>query len=242
MTPTLHPWSRRYLRQLLGAGLDLVLPPVCPACGEAKSDGLCATCRRQLHRRAAPGCARCGAPAVGRARCGARHDELRNVRQLVAPLAFVGAGGALVRRFKLDGDASAGRLLAREMADAWRVWGLAPRPLVVPVPLHRARLRQRGFDQARWLAARIAARVGLRTALRGMARTRATRPQGDARVLSRAANVRGVFAVREAAALRGRDVLLVDDVFTTGATARACAGLLRAGGARSVSLLVACRS
>ncbi len=65
---------------------------------------------------------------------------------------------------------------------------------------------------------------------------------GDARVLSRAANVRGAFAVRRPGRVEGRDVLLVDDVFTTGATARSCAALLRSAGARSVSLLVACRS
>ncbi len=183
------------------------------------------------------------APPLARGdRCGSRHDELRHLRQLVAPLAFAGSGGALVRRFKLAGDASAGRLLAREMADAWRVTGRTPRPVVVPVPLHRARLRRRGFDQARWLALAVAGCIHLRSAPGGLVRTRATRPQGDARVLSRAANVRGAFAVRRPGRVEGRDVLLVDDVFTTGATARSCAALLRSAGARSVSLLVACRS
>ena len=75
-------------------------------------------------------------------------------------LAFAhGAGGGLVRRFKLAGDVAAGRWLAREMADAWRVSGQSPRPLLVPVPLHRQRRRQRGFDQARWLALRLGRRL-----------------------------------------------------------------------------------
>ena len=117
-----------------------------------------------------------------------------------------------------------------------------PPPVLAPVPLHRARLRQRGFDQAAWLARRVAARLRLRVAVGALARVRATRPQGDPLVTSRAGNVRGAFAVRRAGAVDGRDVLLVDDVFTTGATARACARLLRAAGAQSVSLLTACRS
>lgn len=164
------------------------------------------------------------------------------MRQLVAPLEFAGTGGALVRRFKLDGDARAGARLAREMADAWRALGEAPRPLLVAVPLHRARRRRRGFDQADWLASRLAGRLGLRRVPGALRRVRATRPQGDARVRSRAENVRGVFGLRGRARLAGRDVLLIDDVWTTGATARACAELLRGAGASSVSLLVACRS
>ena len=243
MVPLLAPRWRRHVRESLGASLDLVLPPMCPACGDACAD-LCARCASQLSRWPLHGCARCGAPMTPEGRCNAGHRPLRHVRQLVAALRFAGSGGALVRRFKLDASARAGVLLAREMADAWRVVGGAPRPLLVSVPLHRARRRRRGFDQAAWLASRLGDRLGLRVAVGALARVRATRPQGDARVLSRAANVRGAFSVcrRRARGLRGRDVLLVDDVWTTGATARACAAQLRAAGAASVSLLVACRS
>ena len=193
-------------------------------------------------RRPAPGCRRCGEPITPSGRCLTSHGALRNLRQFVAPLRFVGAGGRLVRSFKFGGDARAGRLLAREMADAWRRDGAAPRPAVVPVPLYRQRLRQRGFDQARWLATRVSRSLRLRPAPDVLARVRATRPQGAVEVLSRAANVRGAFEVKRPRVVCGRDVLLVDDVFTSGATARACAALLRAAGASSVSLLVACRS
>ena len=147
-----------------------------------------------------------------------------------------------MRRLKLDGNAAAGRLLARAMADSWRLCEVQGRPVVVSVPLHRARRRRRGFDQALWLARAVAARLGLRVAPGVLVRRRATRPQGDARVLSRTENVRGAFAVRAPEVVRARSVVLVDDVFTTGSTARACARLLRQAGARSVVLLVACRS
>lgn len=185
---------------------------------------------------------RCGEPTAPSGRCLASHARLRGLRQLVAPLRFAGAGGGLVRRFKLAGDVAAGRWLAREMADAWRVSGQSPRPLLVPVPLHRQRRRQRGFDQARWLALRLGRRLRFSVAPAALRRARATLPQGDVRVLSRAHNVRGAFAIRRPSLVRGRAVLLVDDVFTTGATARACADQLRLAGACSVSILVACRT
>ena len=230
---------RRRTRELLRGFLELVLPATCPACGGA-SAGLCRPCQQGLTRTPRGGCARCGEPVV-QGRCRSDHRELRHLCRRIAPLRFAATGGRLVRRFKFDGDAAAGRLLAREMADA--VHGVAlGRATLVPVPLHRARRRQRGFDQAAWLARRIGQRLGIPVAVGALARIRATTPQGSAVVLSRAANVRGAFAVRGVGAVRGRDVVLVDDVFTTGATARECARLLRRSGARSVAILVACRS
>lgn len=177
------------------------------------------------------------------ATCGSDHRELRHLTRLVAPWRFAGTGGALVRRLKLDGDAGAGRLLVRAMADGWRVHGEPwSRAVLVPVPLHARRRRERGFDQAAWLAAGLGARLGLQPAPGTLVRRRATLPQGDPRVLAREANLVGAFTLRAAGAVAGRRVVLVDDVFTSGATARACAGLLRAGGAREVAVLVACRS
>ncbi|MCA8942093.1 MAG: ComF family protein, partial [Planctomycetes bacterium] len=82
--------------------------------------------------------------------------------------------------------------------------------------------------------------LGLRCASRVVARTRATLPQGDVRVTSRDANVAGAFRLRRAGAVRGRPVLLVDDVFTSGSTMRECARVLRAGGAGAVVGLTAC--
>ena len=161
---------------------------------------------------------------------------------LYAPLRFAGTGGRLVRRFKLDGDAAAGRWLARAMTEWWRIRAGPGRKLLVPVPLHRARLRRRGFDQAAWLARRIGEKLSFSCEFGALRRIRPTRPQGDAGVLSRVENVRGAFVVRDPRDVVGRDVVLIDDVFTTGATARVCAQQLRVAGARSVCALVACRS
>jgi ComF family protein len=162
----------------------------------------------------------------------------------VAPYAFAGTGGALVRAFKLDGDPGAGRWLARAMAWSWRQraepgWR---RARLVPVPLHRRRRRERGFDQAAWLAKNIAQRLGQVAESDVLVRQRAGLPQGDPRVLSRERNVEGVFRVARPARIVGRRVILVDDVLTSGATARACARLLRDAGATDVAMLTACRS
>ena len=232
---------RRHWREFSAALLDAVLPSACSSC-QAPGPLLCAVCRRNLVWRPSNGCRRCGAAAGVGSGCAAGHAHLRNLSQLMAPLRFAGTGGRMVRRFKLDGDASAGRFLVRAMADCYRSQAELGRPVVLSVPLHRARRRRRGFDQADWLARGLAARLNLRIASGALVRTRATMPQGDPRVMSRSDNVRGAFRVRDQASVTGRKVLLVDDVFTTGATARACAKLLREAGALAVSLLVACES
>lgn len=238
---------RRPLRELSRAALDCLLGAPCVGCGAAAvaaGDRLCAPCARGLGRRAAGGCRRCGEPVVAGRPCGADHGPLRNLAFLVAPLWFAGTGGALVRRFKLDGDAGAGGFLAREMRRAWRA---GPgrgcrRAVAVAVPLHRERRRARGFDQAEWLVERLARPLALTPATGVLRRVRATRAQGDPRTTSRPANVSGAFALRSSAAVAGRRVVLVDDVFTSGATLRECARLLRGAGATEVAGLVACRS
>lgn len=176
--------------------------------------------------------------------CGRDHRELQNVAQLVAPWRYAGTGGALVRRFKLDGNVAAGRLMVRAVADAWRAslrlgWG---RAVLVPVPLHPRRRRLRGFDQAAWLAANLAEQLRMPCALRCLCRVRATLPQGDPRVRSRPDNVADAFTVRDARSIVGRRVVLVDDVFTSGATLRRCAALLLEVGAKQVAGMTACRS
>ena len=114
--------------------------------------------------------------------------------------------------------------------------------MLVSVPLHAARRRERGFDHAAWLAERLAGRLRLVAAPATLVRTRATLPQGDPRVQSREGNVAGAFSVRRPAAIRGRHVVLVDDVVTSGATARQCAEVLHDAGASAVAMLAACRS
>lgn len=206
---------------------------------------MCRPCAVALGERPDPGCLRCGEPVVlPGTRCGAEHRELTNLVWHCAPFLYAGTGGALVRRFKLDGELAAGWCLAKAMRQrlAGRVSGAWRRALLVPVPLHARRRRERGFDQAEWLANAVAGPLGLAVLPGALRRGRATLPQGDPRVGSRAENVAGAFAVVRPRRVRGRLVVLVDDVLTSGATARACAAALLEAGADQVALLTACRS
>jgi ComF family protein len=118
---------------------------------------------------------------------------------------------------------------------------LAADAVLVPVPLHPRRKRERGFNQAEWLAAELARRVPVRLAPAVLVRRKETAPQTGLSASARRANVRGAFAVRRRAQVDGRVVVLVDDVLTTGATALACAQALRQAGAAQVRLLTAAR-
>jgi ComF family protein len=112
----------------------------------------------------------------------------------------------------------------------------APTALLVPVPLHLSRLRERGFNQAVLLAHRLGRARGLRVASRALVRTRATRSQPGLAAADRRANLAGAFTLRPDAAVAGHEVVLIDDVLTTGATADACATVLRAAGAERVDV------
>jgi ComF family protein len=114
--------------------------------------------------------------------------------------------------------------------------------LIVAVPLHWSRMRLRGFNQAAVLAAELSTRLDAALDNRILLRKRATPPQTGLTRAERIRNLRGVFQVRSKDAVRGRSILLVDDVLTTGATVDACARVLRAAGASKVSAVTAARA
>ncbi len=114
--------------------------------------------------------------------------------------------------------------------------------LVIPVPLHRDRLRWRGFNHAYFLAAPLARRLFLPLAATALCRKRATQPQVSLPERARLDNVRGAFGVPDYRRVAGRRILLVDDVYTTGATAAACAAALDRAGASVVDVLTLARA
>lgn len=150
----------------------------------------------------------------------------------------------LVLALKFHGDRSVARTLGRLLARR-RVELAAPLPdRVVPVPLHPRRLRERGYNQADEIARHVAAELGLRRLPRALERVRDTPAQSRLRAAGRRRNLADAFRAASAAgpALAGRHIALIDDVITTGSTARAAAAALLAGGAARVELWTLARA
>ena len=221
------------------AALDLLLPPQCPVCGVlvGRDPGLCADCWRAMPWIERPYCERLGIPfpydsgspvspaaladppAYGRARAVAR---------------FEGPAQALVHALKYRDREELARLMGPWMARAGREL-LGDADVLVPVPLHWTRLWRRGFNQSATLARAISRVSGVPVALHALVRARRTPSQIGLSSSERRRNVSGAFRVgRERRShVRGRAVVLVDDVVTSGATVEACTRtLLRAGAAR----------
>lgn len=219
--------------------LDLLFPPHCAACG-ARGAVLCPSCVATIRAPEVDDCARCRRPLPPRvgtdpvglcAACQA--DATVHLAGLRVAARYEGTVRQAIWQLKYQRQ----RRLAEPLGDmlAGACADLAPHiDLIVPVPLHPSRQRQRGFNQAALLARRCALRLRLPARVDVLARVRATPPQVGLGVAARAANVAGAFAVRTPALVAGRCLLLVDDVCTSGATLAAAAEPLRAAGAVGV--------
>jgi predicted amidophosphoribosyltransferase len=231
---------RRLLRELEATALDAVAPPRCASCGSLGHE-LCPPCRAGLEWRAGGHtCARCGEPlSTPQQPCPGRHDRITGFAVARAPWRYRGTGGRIVRRFKFDGEPGALRWMVRAAGAAIQefVATRGRRALFVAVPMHPRKRRARGHDHAARLAEEIARSVERPFVPGALRRVRDTLPQGDPRVTNRATNVEGAFTVARPHALRGRAVVLVDDVTTSGSTARACARVLREANAGPLALL-----
>jgi len=216
---------------VFGALLDLVLPPRCGGC-RAVGSWFCAGCRARVRRLEEPLCRRCGVELESfRDGCGCR-THLKALDRLRSAAAYEGPVEEAIRRFKYQGWRHLAKPLALLVAERLGAEGV-PSGLALGVPLHPARQRQRGFNQAELLARELRDALGLAEPPGLLLRTRATPPQVGQDRLWRLSNVNGAFHWR-GGNLAGRPIVLVDDVATTGATLDACASALRAGGSGSV--------
>jgi ComF family protein len=237
-------------RRALGARLaDVIFPPLCLGCAlplSPEADGeLCARCARETDFLSGAKCVRCGrvfqADEAEDHFCGNCLDRPPDFDLARAAAGHSGPLAQAVRGFKYNRRLSLGPGLSRLLTGVLRELD-RPGDLVVPVPLHRRRLRERGFNQA-WLLARRAARdLGLPARGDWLRRIRFTPPQVGLSDSERRANMRGAFSAGPRADFTGRRVILVDDVLTTGATVDACARVLKAAGAETVTVVTVTRA
>lgn len=230
--------------------LDIVLPPQCLACDALVSEpgALCASCWEDASFIAAPFCRACGLPFEfdqgPEALCGACIRESPAFDRARAVFVYNDVSRDLVtglkHRDRLHGAPAFGRWLARAGRDL-----VTDADLIAPVPLHRLRLWRRRFNQSALLASALARETGRHDAMVPdlLLRVRATPTQGGLNASQRRRNMRGAFAVnpRHADRLTGARVLLVDDVYTTGATLGACTRALLTARASAVDALVLAR-
>jgi len=226
------------LQRWIGAGLDLLFPIQCAGCGEADTIW-CDVCDTSLVRLVEPLCQACGYP-LGEPRpcpsCRSRRPESQ-VRSFAR---YSGRITQALLHLKYHPD----RQLAAAMG-AWleelyvrEGWGAE---VIVPVPLSKQRAQKRGFNQAGLLADALGSRIDLPVDSSSLLRIEDTRSQVGLDPHERWKNVEHVFKVGSHS-LKDMDVLIVDDLFTTGATLSACAVAIRASGARSVTGLTVARA
>jgi ComF family protein len=236
------------LRRVGRGTLDLILPPRCLACGGQVADpqALCSSCWSNLDFITAPFCAACGLPfehdAGPDARCAAclarppRYDRARAVFR------YGDESRGMILSFKHADRTDAAIAFAAWMARAGREL-LSDADIIAPVPLHYRRLVWRRYNQAALLALRLGKTAGKPVMVDLLKRARATASQAGLGARERKRNLAGAIEANGArsASVKGKRVLLIDDVLTTGATVSACARALRKAGATGVDVLTLSR-
>lgn len=239
------------MKEILTGIADLIFPPRCITCGEPLEQHgplpFCPSCRAGIHFIGSPLCPRCGTPfpaAEG-------EDHLCGECLLTErPYAVARSVGryeetllTAIHRFKYRGKTGIGDLLGGIMADfADKIWDMKIFERILPVPLHRRRLRERGFNQAVILARGLSRRFNIPLDFTSLRRDLFTPPQVGLDRKQRSANVHGAFTVTRPERIAGRRLLLVDDVYTTGSTLTECARVLIQAKAEAVAVLTMARA
>jgi ComF family protein len=218
--------------------LDFALPPRCGGCGVVVGEvhSFCASCWKQIEFLGSGGCAVCGLPLASTEseRCAGCLAKPPRIVRTRAAVAYGDLPRRLVLRLKYGRKIALAETMARYMAPLLES---GEDRLLTPVPLHRLRLWERGFNQSLLIAAALSRRTGLPMDPAAIRRVRRTPPLKGMSFLQRRRAVAGAFIVPARERVQGRTVILVDDVLTTGSTAEACARALKRAGAARVELV-----
>jgi ComF family protein len=232
--------------------LDILLPSACAYCRAPIKDSsvpfFCSTCWNDFSLLPGPCCPSCGRPfesseALSHSpahECYACRQQPPRFDQALSVGYFEGSLREAIHQFKYRPCRALGSPLGTWMSGNLRV--LTSIDIIMPVPLHGSRLRQRGFNQALLLADPLSRTADLSLCYDNLWRIRSTIPQVELSGEDRIKNVAGAFALRRPLDVYGLSILLVDDVFTTGATLNECADVLKKAGAASVTALTLARA
>lgn len=229
-------------RGLLKGIKDLIYPNCCPACkgrisGDKKERLICGRCREDIEKNLPPFCASCGRhldnPGAAKNVCHGCLDAKFHFDRAFSPCVYKGTVKKLIHEFKYNGKDYLGEPLAGLMNEFIRDYRLPIEYMdfILPIPLHKSRLREREFNQAVILSEQVAGEFGKRVLADILVRSRHTKSQTELSPEKRRLNVEGSFSVKDAAAVKGANILLVDDVLTTGATLSEASRILKQNGA-----------
>ncbi len=239
------------LKEALRDLSDVLFPPRCRSCRivaeELTNDLFCGTCEEKIHYLRAPLCPACGIPFA--AYEGTDHlcgDCLTSPQPFTVARSIAACEGILLEaihafkyHYKTGLGAGLGKMLTRASQAGMDMQGYS---LIMPVPLHVRRLRERGFNQSLVLAKVLAARHAIPLDFINLRRERDTPPQTMLGRKERQANIKGAFSVADKEKVRKQRVLLIDDVYTTGSTLAECARVLLKSGAAQVGVLTLARA
>lgn len=219
--------------------LKLFYPDVCVFCGKISAEGICAACRSKVSYIEEPRCKRCGKPI--------RYEEQEYCHDCKAAGFSYEQGKSLwlhkapvstsLYQFKYKNRRSFGEVYAEELyrkfARMLRIWGI---DLIVPIPIHAKKRRQRGYNQAEIIAKYLGDKTGIPVNVKALKRVRDTKPQKELTGKERKKNLQNAFAQGKGN-VRGKRILLIDDIYTTGITIEESAKVLRRHGAQKVYFL-----
>lgn len=239
------------MKEILTGIADLIFPPRCITCGELLEQHaplpFCPPCMAGIRFIGSPLCPRCGTPFPATEEedhlCGECLITERPYAVARSVGRYEGTLLTAIHRFKYRGKTGIGDLLSRIMADfADKIWDMKVFERILPVPLHRRRLRERGFNQAVILARGLSKRFNIPLDYTLLRRDLFTPPQVGLDRKQRSVNVQGAFTVTHPERIVGRRLLLVDDVYTTGSTLTECARVLIRAKADAVAVLTMARA
>lgn len=236
-------------RGLIASLVDIVYPRICLVCKKSLKnissidDFVCSSCWQQIKKNIPPFCFCCGRhlknPSNNKSICPACLKRPLYFDRAFSPCAYDGVVKELIHEFKYNQKEHLGSTLAQLMSDFIKEYNLPVEYMdyIIPVPLHKTRRRQREFNQAHTLSKHLAREFNKEVRDSCLMRVRNTKTQTELEPHRRFTNVEGSFRVENRELVKGKNILLVDDVLTTGATSSEAARCLKSAGARIVFVM-----